>query len=423
MFRAGLCKAVVRPPIGVMLLVLLSGEVLGQAVTIDGGQTNQIIEGFGVNANYFAWNNNELKPALDALIDQAGMTVFRVVFNNGWEAANDNGDHDVMNWDYFNALYSTPEFEKLWSLLGYLNQKGITNGIVLNFQGPGPDWMGGSTLSAGYEDEWAEMVTSLLVYARNTRHLQFSLVAPHNEPDITGEGINIPTTDQYLTTLHRLAETLDTNGLSDFRLVAPDLASNDTGLLGAMLDDSLVMAKLAHFGLHSYSGGGSGSDGVYDFIQGSDYPDRSFWMTEFNVWCSVCEAGISGTNDWDYCLGTADYLLGHLANGASAGMVWEGYDSYYPHHMNWSFWGVLGVDDKDAVPKTYTPRKNFYTLAQIAKFVRPGARRIGLSGSAGDLELLAFYHDGLGQLTLTGINPDYSPATLSGSLTSLPPIA
>src|SRR5262249_34016422 len=76
-----------------------------------------------------------------------------------------------------------------------------------------------------------------------------------------------------------------------------------------------------------------------------------------------------------------------------------------------------------AVPRTYTPRQNFYTLAQFAKFVRPGARRIGLSGSAGDLELLAFYHDDLGQLTLVGINPDYSPATVSAVLQSLPPVA
>jgi hypothetical protein len=423
MFGAGLSKAVLRPRIGVMSLLILCGGAAAQTVTIDGGQTNQIIEGFGVNANYFAWRNNELKPALDALIDQAGMTLFRVIFNNGWEATNDNSDPNVMKWDYYNALYSTPEFEKLWSLIVYLNQKGITNGIVLNFQGPGPDWMGGTTLNDGYEDEWAEMVASLLIYARNTRHLQFNLVAPNNEPDITGEGINIPTMDQYVTTLHKLAQKLDTNGLSDFRFVAPDLAATDTGFLSAIMGDSLVMAKLAHFGLHSYSGSGSGSGGVYDFIQGSNYPDRSFWMTEFNVWCSICEAGISGTNDWDYCLGTADYLLGHLANGASAGIVWEGYDSYYPYHMNWSFWGILAVDDKDAVPRTYTPRMNFYTLAQLAKFVRPGARGIGLSGSAGDVELLAFYHDNLGQLTIVGINPDSIPVTVSGVLTSLPPIA
>ena len=122
---------------------------------------------------------------IDGLIDGAGMTLFRVIVNNGWETTNDNDDPNVMNWDYYNALYSSPDFEKVWGLIGYLNQKGITNGIVLNFQGPGPDWMGGNTLLDGYEDEWAEMIVSLLMYARNTRHLQFNLVAPNNEPDLS----------------------------------------------------------------------------------------------------------------------------------------------------------------------------------------------------------------------------------------------
>ena len=54
-------------------------------------------------------------------------------------------------------------------------------------------------------------------------------------------------------------------------------------------------------------------------------------MTEFNVWCDSCENGTSGTNDWSYARGTAEYLLAHLLNGASGSQVWEGYDSKYAH--------------------------------------------------------------------------------------------
>ena len=116
-------------------------------ITIDGSVTNQTIEGFGVNINYWGWTNQELKPVIDGLIDGAGMTLFRIVVNNGWEATNDNDDPNVMNWDYYNALYGSPDFEKVWGLISYLNQKGITNGIMLNFQGPGPDWMGSTLCS------------------------------------------------------------------------------------------------------------------------------------------------------------------------------------------------------------------------------------------------------------------------------------
>ena len=79
------------------------------------------------------------------------------------------------------------------------------------------------------------------------------------------------------------------------------------------------------------------------------------------------------------------------------------------------------MDDTTAVDKTYTARKHFYTLAQISKFVRPGAQRIGVSGSVSSLTpLLAFYHSGLGQITIVGINTSGSAATLSGTLASLP---
>jgi O-glycosyl hydrolase len=392
-------------------------------ITIDGSVTNQFIEGFGANINSWGWTNQDLKPVIDGLIDGVGMTVFRVVVNNGWEATNDNDDPYVMNWDYYNALYSSPEFEKVWGLLGYLNQRGITNGIVLNLQGPGPDWMGGNTLLDGYEDEWAEMIVSLLMYARNTRHLQFNLVAPNNEPDLSSEGIHIPTAAQYVTTLHHLAQMLDTNGLSDVRLVGPDLSDSGTNWLPELMHDSLVMSKLAHFGLHSYADYGDGAWGVSDLIQGSPYSDKTFWMTEFNVWCDVCEYGNQRTNGWDYFLGTASYLLNYLDYGASAGLVWEAYDSFYPHHNAWSFWGLYAVDDTNAVPLTYTPRKNFYTLAQITKFVRPGARMIGASNDEGDLNLRSFYDDSLGRLTLVGINTDGEAQDIDVSLQSLPPIA
>jgi O-glycosyl hydrolase len=414
---------------GLIVLVLLavpSGRAGAATVTVDGAQTNQVIEGFGVNANHRSWTNNELQPVLDALVDQGGMTLFRVIYDKtDWEATNDNSDPNVMNWTYYNQVYSAPDFQKLWDMSAYLNQKGITNGLMFNFQGTGPDWMmNNGTLASGYEAEWAEMIASLLIYARNTQHLQFTLVGPDNEEDITSQGIAM-TSAQYVTALHTLAQLLDTNGLSDVRFVGPDLSSTSTDWLSAMMADPVIMAKLAHIGLHSYSDNGGGSTGIYDFLQQSAYTDLTFWITEFNVWCASCETAQGGTNSWAYASGAASYLLYHLANGASAGFVWEGYDSQYNYYSpgQWSFWGLFAVDDTNAVPKTYTPRKIFYTLAQIAKFVRPGAQQIAANGSTAPFQLLAFYQPDSGQLTLTGINSDTNPDPLSAVLTNLPPVA
>ena len=415
---------------GLIVLALLMGSTaLADAgpVTVDGARTYQLIEGFGANINHRSWNANELPPVLDALIDQAGMTLFRVIFdNNDWEATNDNSDPNLMNWTYYNQIYSSADFQKMWDLGAYLNQRGITDGLMFNFQGIGPDWLGGSDLTSGYESEWAEMVASLLVYARYTQHLKFTLVGPDNEQDYVGnQGVRM-TVPQYTNALHILAELLDSKGLSDVRFVGPDLAGTSTDWLTAMMDDPVIMAKLAHFGLHSYYDQAGGSSGIYDFLQQSAYPDRTYWMTEFNVWCDDCN-GIQGDgNSWDYASGAARYLLYHLAYGASAALVWDGYDgqyNYYDYPGGWSFWGLFAVDDTNAETRTYTPRKSFYTLAQISKFVQPGAQQIDVTPWPTSDPILAFYHPNSGQVTLTGINSSSGTFALSGILTHLPPVA
>lgn len=273
------------------------------------------------------------------------MTIYRVVFNYGWETANDNSDPNVINWTYYNAIYAGPEFQKLWGFLRDLEQRGLTDGIVLNFQGEGPAWMGGTAINAGMEEEWAEMIVSLLVYARNTEHLNFKLLAPNNEPNNSDEGMHTANATQYTLALHKLAQMMDANGLGDIQFVAPDLAYGGTGYLSNLMEDPLVMSKLAHFGVHSYGDDGSGSNGVLDYIKAGGFNDRSLWVTEFNVFCTQCEEGITGTNTWDYARDAVHYLFGHLYFGASAALVWEGYDSFYPHHDTWSFWGLLAVDN------------------------------------------------------------------------------
>src|ERR1700723_812167 len=55
-------------------------------VTVDGSQTFQTIDGFGVNMNHRSWTNNELQPAINLLVNQAGMTLFRVIYDRtDWE--------------------------------------------------------------------------------------------------------------------------------------------------------------------------------------------------------------------------------------------------------------------------------------------------------------------------------------------------
>jgi hypothetical protein len=417
------------------LLLMLAGSAGAVTVTIDGSETNQTIDGFGVNANALSWTNNELQPVLDALIDQAGMTLFLPEYVNcNWETTNCNSAPYVLNWTYYNSVYSGPDFQKLWGMMAYLNQRGITNGLMPKLGGPGPLWMGGLTLNSGHELDYAEMVTSLYIYACQTQQLQFASAYVANEPDNSGTGVQM-SSSQYITMMDDVGKLFDTNGMSNVDLSGPDTAYINTNWLSgtnwmtAMMGDPYLMSKVRHFDLHAYVGVSPNAAGVYNFIQQSAYPDRHFWMTEFNVWCPNCNDGVSGNGSWTNAQAIASDLLNHLANGASAGMVWEAYDSQYPNYdastgmstsPSWSYWGLLAVDDVNATPKTYTARKQFYTLSQISKFVRPGAQRINVSGSTSSLTVLAFYQAATGQLTLTGVNTNRSATVLSGTLSSLP---
>ena len=41
-----------------------------------------------------------------------------------------------MNWTYYDSVYSAPNFQKVWGMMAYLNQRGITNGVMPKFGGP-----------------------------------------------------------------------------------------------------------------------------------------------------------------------------------------------------------------------------------------------------------------------------------------------
>src|ERR1019366_3838289 len=122
--------AVKKGNIGLLgALPAASGPAGAATVTINGAQTYQTIDGFGVNANSGNWVNNDVQPVVDALIDQAGMTLFLAEFvgNDNWETANANPGASLTNWTYFNSVYSGPNFQQLWGMMAHLNQRGITN--------------------------------------------------------------------------------------------------------------------------------------------------------------------------------------------------------------------------------------------------------------------------------------------------------
>ena len=385
-------------------------NVSGTALTLDGNQRFQVIDGFGVSANSASWNNGELRPAIDRLVDEGGSSIWRVIVDMAdWEGTNDNTDPNSFNWAYYDTIYSSAKFEELWGTMSYLNQKGVTAQLMLNLMGRGPAWMGGADLPVAMEDEWVETVASVAYYARNRRHIQFGIFAPNNEPDYDGiEGIRMDRW-QYARVMKKLAAKLDAIGLNDLRLLGADSSSLSAGVGGytpSLMGEPTVMAKMDHFAYHSYSGDTGGADNA---IRNSAYPDRNFWITE------VCRIGD---------------VMTQMSQGPSAILMWDGYDSVYNHGI-FAGRGTVAPNDAgngpalltySAATRTYTPRREFYEFAQLFKYVPPGSVRVAASGSTSNVSLLAFHHPVSGRTTIVGRNAGSSSVTYSGMLTNLPAV-
>lgn len=293
----------------------------GAAVSlqIDGAKRLQQIDGIGVNVNTRSWNGKELEPALELLLDSMNATIWRVIVETveKWEEVNDNSDPFTFNWDYYNKLYETPKFQKVWDMVQYLNERGITDKLMINFMGFAPEWMGVKVIQPKYEDEYVEMILSFYYYAVKTRHLKFGLIAPTNESDHHkySEGPHL-NGKQHARIIRKLIIRMDALGLGSIRIVAPDNAGMESSLnefVPALMADSIVMSRMAHFGFHSYNGY---YPGLKEYLLKSPYPKSSFWITEWNAWCNGCDEGILGEYNYDYARKSVYFLLDILKNGA-----------------------------------------------------------------------------------------------------------
>jgi hypothetical protein len=377
----------------------------GSSLTVNGAQTFQTMDGFGVNLNSLSWKNGQAIPVLDMLVDTLGGQTWRVAFDmQDWEASNDNNDPAVANWTVYNAIYSGAKFQNLWGTIRHLNQRGITSRIMISLMGQVPIWMGGSNIHTDQEDEWVEMVATMLYYAKTTEGLQFDMIDPITEPDFDGiEGPQVAA-DQYTRLLQKLSQKLDGMGLSSLRFSGPNTAIIGNGVntyMPAMMGNATVMNKVDHFGFHDYSGGSTG--GASAAIASSSYPSRNFWMTE--------TAAIPD-------------VMSMIGQNAAAVLFWDAYDSVYNHAILAGRGSTPPNDNEFGPPLiaynsstgVYTPRQTFYQMAQISRYVEAGAIRIGASGSG--LTVYAFRHPITGRVTIVGRNAGASSIIFNGSLSS-----
>ena len=340
--------------------------------TVDLTQPRQVVDALGVNANVHSWEGGELRPAIDE-IGAMGATTWRVIIDRAdWETTNDNADPASFDWDYYRQIYERGKMADLWNTIAAIEARPGQR-VMISAMGGVPRWMGGSRIDTGEEDEWVEMIASLVYYGVRTKGLSIDLLSPMNEPDWDGnEGPQVGA-EQYVRLLHKLATRLDALGLESVKFVGPDTAQASAAAAyyyPAMARDALVMARTEAIGIHNYSGTVGGIGGV---IANSAFSSTPFWLTEFSTWCGGCDSGAPNPGDWAFARGNVEQLLAYLDAGAAGAQVYDAWDGFYEHHNAVGYWGLLAYDEADG---TYSPRKSYHALRQVYASVPPGARLV-----------------------------------------------
>ena len=421
LFRPGAALAFVLALVGALsygqstllaargLTALPNPPLASTQILVDGSQPHQPMDGFGVGIDSSRWNGGELAPALDLLVDDLGATLFRVtVDGSAWEATNDNDDPNTFDWAYYSGASASPRAEALWSTLDYLNQKGVTSGIVLAMEGPVPAWMGGTRIDVSAEDEWVEMIASLVHYARVNRNLHFSRLSPLDEPD--GNGRRGPRVDELQTVrlLRKLARRLDADGLGDVRLVAPRTAAARIAVeryIPHLLADRFLSSHLEAFALNGDAGFVREAGAL---IGGSADPGRKLWLSE--------RSPVDGA-----ALDAVTRLLERLRDDAVTGAIFDGRDRP-GDDSRLADQTSVGPLSYDPARHTYGPGKALAAIAQVGRFVGPGALRIGAASSSESLPVVAFFDPARRRVTVVGRNTSKGSRTVAGALAGLPPV-
>lgn len=401
----------------VVTVPVLVGVPTAQAavvdITIDGTRTFQTMAALGADINPRSWDGGNLVPALDLLIDEGGLQTFRVGMDMmAWESVNDDDDPSTFNWDYYDPIYSgkvpydtdlvSSSFADTWAVIDHLHERGVPDSrIILSFMGPGPDWMGGSALDPGMEDELVESVLSAAWWGWSHGHT-FGLLSPDNEMDISfNEGVSMDA-DRYADVLDRLAGRMSELGMDGVQLLGPETCC-DVSYAEPMKDHPRLMDRLAAFDFHNYEGDDNGAAAA---VAGTG---KDFWVSEY---------------------GDVDHTFAYLDQGAAGLLMWEAYDSVYNHAVlnglgtapgNDSLgYGITPLLAYDEDTRTYTPREELYHFGQLMRWVPVGAQRIGAESTQADVRVAAFRDPVTQRVTVVGQNTSESSQTLSLTLHGLP---
>lgn len=351
----------------------------------------QCIDGFGVNINAKYWGMGTLRPVVDHLIDDLGATLFRLdaYGKANWPDPDDTRGRASLQRENLDRVYQTPPFQNARSLALYLNERGIAPYITIS--GIAPAFLCAADRKTLTDFEgYAKMAVDYAAWLRR-EGVHFTLFGPLNETDYgPPEGPSL-SPEAYAACCEAIVRALDAAGLCDVNLVIAEQGDHRTPFLQALLPNEALRGRIAVCGMHNYW-----DLSMEDLVryQQKTAPQAHFWMTEFGDLCQSAE------REDAISFAVFRRLCRLLQDGMQGALFWDAFDNYHDHDEQWTTYGLLR-----AGLSVYMPKKRYYALKHIYRYVRPGFFRIGAECSDKRIPVLAFTDEKSGKLTLVGCNP------------------
>lgn len=310
------------------------------SITVSGNDNKQVIQGFGCATvftppNTSALTSEEFDRLFGSANGQVGLNILRIriASDDAWRAIE-------LNYAKAAKQRGAIILASPWSPPARMK----TNNSIIS-----------GKLITDSAAAYAKYLNDFAVYMANNG-AALHAVSVQNEPDWDTNY------ESCVWTGTEMRDFLKNHGaaITAAKLMAPELVNNNQTYINTILADDGATANLDIFGTHIYGGG------IIDNPQIRS-KGKEIWMTEHLDTLSTYASGISTAVEIHNCLTKANF---------NAYIWWYGK----------RFYGPIGQDG--------IVTRRGYIISHFARFIKPGAVRLGMSANSRSDVLLSAYKNG-----------------------------
>ncbi|HYP91087.1 MAG TPA: glycoside hydrolase family 30 beta sandwich domain-containing protein, partial [Polyangiaceae bacterium] len=401
------------------------GTPSGIAVNLASEQ--QTMDGFGINDVFQpAFSTTYLDTLFGTGDGQIGLTILRVGMSsdgsltNGADAGNDVKGASMRGVKTF--------IGSAWTAPGDCKTNGQDNG-------------GGFIKDDTCLDSWSKTIAAFPAKFKTASGVDLTAMSPANEPDFASCGLAEPCNGNYATMLWKASDAVKlVNKVGPLlkalnppvKLITPEasewvhLWSNDsaTGSVPSNKPSSNpLMGKDYDYG-HAFFADKT-AWGNIDIIGVHQYDSQKAlsWPADVTEKKPIWETEMSGVAWWpeqgpssDIANGVvvAGWIHDAIVNGPASAWLW-----WWPKPLADSGGGNITNDNEGLWLQNGMKTKRLYTLGNYSKFVRPGYKRVDITGNTSADLLLTAFKGTDGTVVIVAINKGAAavtvPITISGT--------